>query len=101
MPNLIDKDAAYTALKRKEEEYGLSFSAEAFGKAARIIDQMHPVESIDRAAILRLCNDIEESVSIIDKYETNGAIYCECENIMQHLKDIGKELNGDAGSKVD
>ena len=42
---LIDKDAAYAALKHEEETHGLSFSAEAYGKAARIIDSMPAIES--------------------------------------------------------
>ena len=95
MPNLIDKDAAYTALKQKEEEYGLSFSAEAFGKAARIIDQMYPVESIDRAEILRLCNEIEDAVTRI--YNSDEEImYNDLISIRDKLQAIGKELTGDA-----
>lgn len=43
MADLIDKDAAYSALKHEEETHELSFTAEAFGKAARIIDQMPTV----------------------------------------------------------
>lgn len=43
---LIDKETAYKALKQKEEMYGLSFTAEAFGKAARIVDQMHGIDIV-------------------------------------------------------
>ena len=43
MPELIDKTVAYNALKHEAETHFLSFSAEAFGKAARIIDQMPTV----------------------------------------------------------
>ena len=98
---LIDKHAAYTALKHEEETHGLSFSAEAFGKAARIIDKMPTVPDVNRAEILRLCNEIEDAVTDIDRYETNQAIYTDCEYIMKRLKAIGKELTGDAGSKID
>ena len=42
---LIDKHAAYTALKHEEETHGLSFSAEAYDRAARIIDQMPTIEA--------------------------------------------------------
>ena len=94
---MIDKDAAIRIAKDFYCE-GCACDAEYCLDAIR---QLPTIPDINRAAILRLCNDIEESVSIIDKYETNGAIYCECENIMQHLKDIGKELTGDAESKVD
>ena len=97
---LIDKHAAYTALKHEEETHWLSLSAEAFGKAARIIDQMPTVPDVNRAAILRLCNEIEDIVNeiascaeIID-YSTHKVI-------TDKLKEIGKELTGDAGSKTD
>ena len=42
---LIDKTAAYNALKHKAEQYELSFIVEAFEKAARIIDQMPTIEA--------------------------------------------------------
>lgn len=45
MAELIDKERAYTALKHEQYTHGLSFSAEAFEKAARIIDQMPTIES--------------------------------------------------------
>ena len=68
---MIDKCAAYTALKHEQEMHELSFSREAYGKAARIIDQMPTILDIDRIAILRLCNEIEEltihTIRISDK----------------------------------
>ena len=47
---LIDKEAAYTALKREAEAHMLPESHEAYTRAARIIDQMKPVdvESVKR-----------------------------------------------------
>lgn len=45
MPELIDKEAAYNALKHEAETHGLSFSAEAYDRAARIIDQMSTIEA--------------------------------------------------------
>ena len=45
MPKLIDKTAAYNALKHESETHGLSFSAEAYDRAARIIDQMPTIEA--------------------------------------------------------
>lgn len=45
MAELIDKERAYTALKHEQYTHGLSFSAEAFEKAARIIDQMPTIEA--------------------------------------------------------
>ena len=45
MPELIDKHAAYMALKHEAESHGLSFSVEAYDRAARIIDQMPTIEA--------------------------------------------------------
>ena len=45
MARLIDKDAAYAALKHEEETHKLPFTTEAFEKAARIIDQMPIIEA--------------------------------------------------------
>ena len=42
---LIDKEAAYIALKREAEAHLLPDSHEAYERAARIIDQMKPVEA--------------------------------------------------------
>ena len=56
---------------------------------------------IDRAAILRLCNEIEDFVSEISKLSENYHIYSDCKSILNRTKAIGKELTGDAGSKID
>ena len=45
MTKLIDKTAAYKALKHEAETHELSFSAEAYDRAARIIDQMPAIEA--------------------------------------------------------
>lgn len=86
---LIDKETAYKALKQKEEMYGLSFSAEAFGKAARIVDQMH---GADAAKIAKMCNDIEDVVSDIAFNSTHSHIYACCQSIRDKLEEIRKEL---------
>lgn len=44
MQELIDKHAAYMALKHEAETHGLSFSGEAYDRAARIIDQMQTIK---------------------------------------------------------
>ena len=98
---LIDKHAAYTALKHEEETHVLSFSAEAFGKAARIIDQMPTVPDVNRAEILRLCNEIEEIVTAIANWSNNWQTVDDCRTVCDKLKAIGKELTGDDGSKTD
>ena len=98
---LIDKHAAYTALKHEEETHGLSFSAEAFGKAARIIDQMPTVQDVNRAEILRLCRIIEDLATAIRNQSESHAINLAAWHICRKIQVIGKELTGDAGSKID
>ena len=44
MPELIDKTAAYNALKHEAETHDLSFTKEAYDRAARIIDQMPTID---------------------------------------------------------
>lgn len=45
MQNLIDKTAAYNALKHEAETHEMSFSVEAYDRAARIIDQLPAIEA--------------------------------------------------------
>ena len=51
---------------------------------------------LDRAAILRLCNEIEDEVTDIAFNSTHYHIRDCCEAIRKYLKQIGKELTGDA-----
>lgn len=61
--------------------------------------RLEAVECIDRAAILRLCNEIEDVFGeLCEKHEFPIYYYSE---IMKRLKAIGKELTGDAGGKTD
>ena len=53
---------------------------------------------IDRAAIMRLCNEIEDIVSEISKLSENYLIYSDCKSILDRTKAIGKELTEDAGT---
>ena len=58
------------------------------------------VPDIDRAEILRLCNEIEMIVCEI--YNTGHMMQnCDYNAILNRLKAIGKELTGDVGSKTD
>ena len=84
---LIDKETAYKELKQKEEMYGLSFTAEAFGKAARIVDQMY---GADAAKIAKLCNEIED---LITESFAQCHINCkEYKEICKRTEEIRKEL---------
>lgn len=54
---------------------------------------------VNRAEILRLCNNIEDCISeawALFKIET-----CDYDLIHDKLQAIGKELTGDAGNKID
>lgn len=53
---------------------------------------------IDRAKIMRLCNEIEDIISEISKLSENYLIYSDCKSILDRTKAIGKELTGDAGT---
>ena len=86
---LIDKEAAYTLLKHEQYSYGISFSAEAYEKAARIVDQMH---GADAAKIAKLCNEIEDFVNELYYSRENSIYHDERNAIVNKLEEIRKEL---------
>lgn len=90
---LIEKETAYKALKHEEEIHFQTLVSEAYGRAARIVDQMH---GADAAKIAKLCNEIEDVVSDIAFNSTHYHIYDCCQAIRDKLKEIGKELTGNA-----
>lgn len=92
MPELIDKHAAYKALKHEAETHEFYESKVAYNRAARIIDQMPTIHDIDRAAILRLCNEIEDIACHIGNTTMNDVVYAEAQMIFDKVKEIGKEL---------
>lgn len=53
---------------------------------------------IDRAEILRLCNEIEDIACDISNQTMNDVVYAEARMIFDKVKEIGKELTGDAGT---
>ena len=54
---------------------------------------------VNRAEIMRLCNDIEDCIS--EAWALFKIEHCDYNLIHDKLKAIGKELTGDAGSKID
>ena len=62
------------------------------------IETSPTIPEIDRAAILRLCNEIEDIVIEIHKLSSSYLIDTDCRFIRNMLKAIGKELTGDAGT---
>ena len=111
---LIDKDAVISKLHGAKEYIQHSYDCEIAGIAVNglliaaidaivpAIESVPTIESehdVNRAAILRMCNDIEDCISeawALFKIET-----CDYDLIHEKLQEIGKELNGDAGSKTD
>lgn len=53
---------------------------------------------MNQAKIFRLCNEIEDEVADIAFNSTHYHIRDCCEAIREYLKEIGKELTGDAGT---
>lgn len=96
MPNLIDKDAAYTALKHEADTHECYESKEAYNRSARIIDQMPTVPDINRAEIMRLCNEIEEIATLIGNYGDLYKTVVAARHICDRVKSIGKELTVNA-----
>lgn len=86
---LIDKRTAYKALKHEEEIHFQTLVSEAYGRAARIVDQMH---GADAAKIQKLCNDIEDIACHIGNITMNDVVYAEAHMIFDKVKEIGKEL---------
>lgn len=77
MAELIDKERAYTALKHEQYTHGLSFSAEAFEKAARIIDQMPTIEAEPVARWIPVEDDLPEiGYNVLVTRQTEGVIPC-------------------------
>ena len=65
----------------------------------RVINSQPTIEAdIDSAAILRLCNEIEEIVTTIANCSGNWQTVDDCRTVCDKLKEIGKELTGDAGT---
>ena len=53
-------------------------------------------EPVNRAAILRLCNEIEDLAADIGNRTMMDVVYAEARMIFDKAKEIGKELTGDA-----
>lgn len=51
----------------------------------------------DLAKILRLCNEIEDMAAEIGRITMDDTVYAESRMIFDKVKEIGKELTGDAG----
>ena len=64
-------------------------------RTIRIINEQPTIEAdIDRAAILRLCNEIEVIITTIANYSDSFQTVEFCRAVCDRLKEIGKELTG-------
>ena len=77
------------------------FSAEAYNRIIGVIEATPTEHEVNRAEIMRLCNEIEDEVTDIAFNSTHYHIRDCCEAIRKYLKEIGKELNWDDESKID
>ena len=108
MPELIDKKRteakvfliARFFIDRPDREVELVKAV--IHRCCEEIDKQPTIEAdINRAAIMRLCNEIEEIVTAIANWSENWQTVDDCRTVCDKLKEIGKELTGDAGSKTD
>ena len=56
---------------------------------------------MDKAKILRLCNEIEDIVSEISKLSENYLIYSDCKSILNRTKAIAVEITAPPKSNAD
>ena len=77
------------------------FPVNAYKRIIGVIEAVPTEPKVNRAEIMRMCNDIEDEVTDIAFNSTHYHIRDCCQAIRKYLELIGKELNGDAGSKVD
>ena len=103
---LIDKDDLHKKIREEYDRhkafYDLYHHVERGGivqglsYASMILCKQPEIPDIDRAAILRLCNEIEDIACDISNQTMNDVVYAEARMIFDNVKEIGKELNGDA-----
>ena len=93
MNDFIDRKAVLSVIM------DLCATKEDYDEAYNKIMNISTVPDIDRAAIMRLCNEIEDIATDIRNHSESYYLICSyCRSIRERLKAIGKELTGDAGS---
>jgi hypothetical protein len=107
MPELIDKSDVMRIINYENSVVlcctRLRSTDEVLLSIASKINSLQTIQTtieadIDRAEIMRLCNEIEDIVSEISKLSENYLIYSDCKSILDRTKAIRKELTGDAGT---
>lgn len=90
MPELIDRYATMDAIPAPTD----ADEAEYYGKVCDAIEAMPTIEadSVNRAAILRLCNEIEDLACDIAKHTMNDIIAADSRMIFDMAKEIGEEI---------
>ena len=76
------------------------FSAKAYERIIGVIEAVPTEPKVNRAEILRLCNEIEDIAQDI-KARTMNDSYFEAQCIIDKVQAIGKELNGDETERTD
>lgn len=103
---LIDKDDLHKEIReeydRQKSFYDLYHHVERGGivqglrYASMILCKQPEIPDIDRAAILRLLDEADDIVNALYKQGANKDY--KCKSLREKLKEIGKELTGDAGT---
>lgn len=95
--NLIDSNSIFS----KVTNLYRNASGEARIAYRTVLDMIceeYDVPDIDRAVILRLCNEIEDIATEIGNYGELYKTVVAARHICDRAKAIGKELTGDAGT---
>lgn len=88
----------------RENAYETAISCKACGQEHKQLAELltelkqRREHDVNRAAIMRLCNEIEDEVNDIAFNSCSQHTYDCCESIRDKLKQIGKELTGDDGT---
>ena len=94
---LIDRAALLDILCSGCTKYSGGICRNEYGRCAEytIIKQVPTIPDIDRAAILRLLNEIEADATTIAYLSDNQQVFDCSHAILDRVELIGKELTGD------
>ena len=78
----------------KESVLAVLTKANIGGYITDRINEIQTEQKVNRAEILRLCNEIEDIACDIGNQTMNDVVYAEARMIFDKVKAIGKELTG-------
>ena len=111
MPELIDKNALQEALREEYDRHKALYDeighierggiVQGLSYAKMILCKQPTIPDINRAVILRLCNEIEDVACDIGNQTMNDIVYAEAQMIFDKVKAIVKEMTGDETERTD